>query len=214
MTRSVPVALKRQRGDVYAEVLEVVRLGTKGQRTHTRVRPVGANDEIEPARGPRQKFGRDPVRVRRERRDGVAELKLRIVRHRFAQDCRELAPRQLNVAGVGPSGPHVDPTHHLSACVDEDHVAHACVGGADPRHQTHPLGDLDGGSPDVDRAATGSHLQRLFNDRHLETSLGKPICGRRAGNARARDQRLAHETEPNCIERKSAMSAENAPARG
>ena len=166
------LAVQRQRRDVDAKVFEVVGLWPEGQRADARMCPVGADDDVETTGGSRDEIGGDPVRVLLDRRHRVAELKLHVVRHRVAQDRRELAAGQLDVAGFGPGVAHVDAADHVSARVDEDHVAHACVGGADLRHNAHPLGDLDGRSADVDRAAAGSHVCGLLHDRHVETGLG------------------------------------------
>ena len=74
------LAVQRQRGDVDPEVLDEFVLRPERQRPHTRVRTVGADDDVEPARGPRDELGRDPVRVLCERLHRVAELKLHLVR--------------------------------------------------------------------------------------------------------------------------------------
>jgi hypothetical protein len=123
------------------------------------------------------------------------KLKLNVVRHRFVEDRSERASGQLHLARFCPVVAHVDAADHVSACVDEEHVAHACVRGADLRHNAHSLGNIDSGSPDVDRAAAGSDVLRVLNDCYLKPGLGQPICSCGAGNARARDQRLTHENQ-------------------
>jgi len=87
---------------------------------------------------------------------------------------------------------HIDPAHHPATAVDEDHVVHAGVGLADPRHHAHPLGDLDSWAADVDGAAAGPQFAGLLNDRDLKTRFCQPVRGGRPGNACPGDQRLAH----------------------
>ena len=120
------LAVQRQGGDVDAEVLDVVGLRAERQRPHTRVCAVGADDHVEPASGTRGELRRDPVGVLIKRGHRVAELEFHLVGNRGAQDLREVAARQLDIAGFGP-GSHVDPAHHAAAGVDEHHVANASI---------------------------------------------------------------------------------------
>jgi hypothetical protein len=116
------------------------------------VQPVGADNEIEPARSGSVEGHVHTVAVVAQTNDGVVVEELNVALRSAGQDCRQVAARDLQpVAGL--SG---DPSDAVASAVDDSQVGHERRGLPQGRKQVHPLDHGQGSAANVDRAAAGA----------------------------------------------------------
>jgi hypothetical protein len=170
-----------------------LRLVAEGEPPHDRVQPVGAHDQPEPAGRAVVEGDHDPVVVRIERADRIAEHVLDVVAGRLVDDRGEFAAHDLDVPlrDPGDQAAHVDLDPALAGPLERDPVG-LRPGVQDRRQDPHPLGDVDGRPEQVDRVAAQARAQgrRAFDHSGREAVPAQPVRERRSGHAGTGDEHV------------------------
>jgi hypothetical protein len=152
------------------------------------MQPLAGYNQIEPLTGAALKADVDSVWSVAQRGDRVAEAVFYLRADEIEELRGQRATRQFHVPTPAAKREilRVDAGNLPALRIHECDLAGGHMLGPDSRQDFHPIDDVDGRTPDVDRIAAGPDSRGALDEGHVETIPDQPVGQGWAGDARAR----------------------------